>query len=532
MFHKLRKQKNLFKLISEKSKANLDGSYSEPIQVNLESNLNYLNQVLGDSEDFVTREFETYINKPIKVFICFISDLIDTNQVNQYITKPLMEPNFLNNYEDCSIQSAPEIIKSKILTVNSLHELSSMDAVLEAILSGQTALFIDGYDTVFSIDTQGFASRAVDEPQTETVVRGPREGFTEDLEVNTALIRRKIINPKLIFEKIKLGRQTNTVVKIAYLNGIANPDVIKEVKKRVNQINLDAVLESGYIEQLIEDRPFSIFPLVGNTEKPDIVAAKLLEGRVAILCNGTPFVLTVPLLFLESLQASEDYYSRPYLSSLIRLYRLLSLLLTVALPGVYVALSSYHQEMVPTVLLTSIAASEEQVPFSTFVEALLMIIIFTVLRETGTRMPKAVGGAVTIVGGLILGEAAVQAGLVSYPMIIVVAVTGITGFLVSALTDPIHIARLGLLVMAGVMGLYGVVLGGLLLLIHMCSLRSFGTPYLEPFAPTIMNELKDSLIRVPFSFMKRRPAPISKRKSIRQQLPAPILNPSKDGDES
>ncbi|WP_332697047.1 spore germination protein [Halalkalibacter lacteus] len=530
MFYKFKKRKNLPKTLKEEKKVELDTSYSKPVHISLETNLDYLKNVLGESDDFVIREFETFINKPIKVFICFINGLVDTNQINQNIAKPLMEPNS-NHYEATSIESILNIVKGQILTVNSLKEMESMDEVLEAILSGQTALFVDGYHTVLSVDTQGFASRAVDEPQTETVVRGPREGFTENLEVNTSLIRRKIINPNLTFEKIKLGKQTNTTIRIGYIKGIANPKVINEVKKRLRQIDTDAILESGYIEQLIEDHPFSILPLVGNSEKPDIVAAKLLEGKVSILCNGTPFVLTIPQLFIENLHSSEDYYSKPYLSSLIRLYRLLALFITISLPAIYVALSTYHQGMLPTVLLTSIAASEEPVPFPTVIEALLMLIIFTLLREAGTRMPKAVGGAVTIVGGLILGEAAVQAGFVSYPMIIVVAITGICVFVVSPLSDFIIISRLALLIISGLLGLYGLVLGGLFLLIHMCSLRSFGTPYLAPFAPVVWEELKDSLIRVPFWFMKDRPVSITGRKSRRQHLTLSDFHSTKEGEK-
>jgi spore germination protein KA len=376
---------------------------------------------------------------------------------------------------------------------------------LNGILSGKAALFIDGYDTVLLIEAQGFSSRNVTEPDTESVVRGPREGFNENIEVNTGLIRRKVINSNLLFEKFTLGKQTHTKIRIAYIAGIANEKIVEEVKKRLQKIDIDAILESGYIEQLIEDHPYSIFPTVGNSEKPDIIAAKLLEGKVAILCDGTPFVLSVPYLFIENLQVSEDYYSRPYFASAIRLLRLLALFLTVATPALYVALTSYHHAMIPTILLTSMAAAEEAIAFPVLIETLLIGTAFEILREAGVRLPRPVGSAISIVGALIIGEAAVQASLVSAPMVIAMALTGISSFIVPSVNDAVVLSRLFFVLMAGVLGLYGMLISFLIILTHMCSLRSFGTPYLTPHAPIIFREWKDTLIRAPLWRMNLRP---------------------------
>jgi spore germination protein KA len=370
---------------------------------------------------------------------------------------------------------------------------------------------------VFVIGMRGWAERNIDEPDTEAVVRGSREGFTETLRTNTALIRRRIKNPNLVFESFKIGKQTHTDICIAYIDDIANKKVIEEVKNRLNRIDTDCILESGYIEQFIEDNPFSPFSTIGNSERPDTVAAKLLEGRVAIFCDGTPFVLTVPYLFIETIQISEDYYSRPYLSSLMRWIRLLAFFITLTTPALYVALETFHQEMIPTVLLITAAAAREGIPFPSFIETMLIGIIFELLRESGIRMPRPIGQAVSIVGALVIGEAAVQAGIIGAPMVIIAAVTGIASFIVPAALDALVFFRLFLVLLSAAFGLYGIVVGLIIMLAHVCSLRSFGTPYLAPFAPTIWKDLKDTLIRVPLWLMKSRPKSIAWKKNLKRQ---------------
>jgi len=494
------------------------------IEKSIESNITTLRNLLGNNDDVVFRELEIFIQNPAKVFLCYFSTLSNSEYINQFVVKPLLEANFTNNQKSFSKEGMLQVIKNHVLDAGGLTEVSSVNGVLKNILCGQAALFIDGHDTVLTIEAQGFASRNVTEPETESTVRGPREGFTENIEVNTGLIRRKIINENLIFQKFTLGKQTHTKIRIAFIKGIANQKVVEEVRKRLQHINIDAILESGYIEQLIEDHPYSIFSTVGNSEKPDIIAAKLLEGRVAILCDGTPFVLTVPHLFIENLQVSEDYYSRPYFASIVRLLRLVALFLTVTTPALYVALTSYHHAMIPTVLLTTMAASEETVPFPVFLETLLIGISFELLREAGVRLPRPVGSAISIVGALIIGEGAVQAGLVSAPMVIAMALTGICSFITPAVIDAVVISRLFFLILAAVLGLYGVLLGFLIILAHMCSLRSFGAPYLAPHAPIIWREWKDTLIRAPLWKMNSRPQSINWDKSKRQgsnQIPQP-----------
>ncbi|WP_334077563.1 spore germination protein [Paenibacillus sanfengchensis] len=531
--------KFIFKKSSYKTSSLIDNKrYTEPLQIriqqNIEANQAHLKSTLGKSDDVIFREFELNTKKTVKVLICFINGIVNLDFINKNIIKSVMEPLELADLNGSQFSSRMiKVFKNHILSAAELKEADCMDKVIDAILSGETALFIDGCDSALTISTQGFESRSIEEPKTESVVRGPREGFTEVLQVNTSLIRRKIKNPQLIFENLVLGKQTRTTICVGYLDGIANPQIIQEVKQRLNRIDTDAILESGYIEEFIKDHPYSPFATVGNSEKPDIVVAKLLEGRVAILCDGTPFVLTVPHLFVENLQNSEDYYSLPFLSSGIRLLRFAAFSISIFTPAFYVAISSFHQEMIPTVMLITMAASLEGTPFPAAYEAVLMGIVFELLREAGVRMPRPVGQAISIVGALVIGEAAVNAGVVSAPMVIVIAITAISSFIVTTLYNVIVLFRFFILILASTVGVYGILIGTFILLAHMCSLRSFGAPYLAPVAPIIWNELKDSLIRAPHWLMKSRPRSITWSDSTRQRIslkPVPS-KPNKEGDD-
>ena len=490
---------------------------NQSVNKSIDENLLRLKQIFGKSDDIKYREIEVYGESLNKVFICFLDGLVDEEFINMHIIKPLLEPNFQHVTNEPQNEDFLLTMNKRILSTLNIKEEEKIENAVDGILSGETAIFLDGYDKALIISTQGFEARGVEEPDTESTVRGPREGFNEVLKVNTALIRRKIINPNLIFENMKMGKQTKTAIRIAYIEGIANQKIVEEVKRRLSKIDTDVILESGYIEQFIEDHPYSIFATVANSEKPDKVAAKLVEGRVAILCDGTPFVLTVPHLLVESFQVSEDYYSRPYLTSFIRLLRIMSLILSVLTPALYVSLTTFHQEMVPALLLTTMAAAEEKVPFPAFIEAIVMGIVFEILREAGVRMPRPVGSAISIVGALVLGEAAVQAGLVSAPLVIVVAITGMAGFVVTPLNDSIIISRLFLLLLSGALGLYGVLMGALMLLGHMCSLRSFGSPFLAPQAPIKWAGWKDSIVRFPLWLQNTRPQSITWKNSDRRE---------------
>lgn len=389
---------------------------------------------------------------------------------------------------------------------------------------------IDGYSKALVASTRGWEARDVSDPVTEGVVRGPREGFTENLRTNTSLIRRRIRNPKLKIETLRIGAVTRTEVVVAYIEGTADSSVVKEVHERLSRIDTDAILESGYLEEFIEDSPFSPFPQIEHTERPDKIAAALVEGRVVILTDGTPFVLIVPTVFFQFLQSSEDYYERYLLGTAIRWIRFMAFLFALLLPSLYIALTTIHQEMIPTNLALSLAGAREGVPFPAFVEALMMEIAFELLREAGLRLPRPVGQAVSIVGALIIGESAVRAGIVSPVMVIIVALTGIASFSVPAfnLAITLRLLRFPMMMIAAVMGVPGMAMAVLVIVTHLADLRSFGVPYLSPVAPASYRDWKDVVVRAPWWSMFMRPAGIGESETIRQDYRLKPVPPHRD----
>ncbi|HWQ41907.1 MAG TPA: spore germination protein, partial [Desulfosporosinus sp.] len=491
----------------------------------LSKNLKTIQRIFERATDVIIREFKIGTAVQVNAFAVMIVGLINEASVNENLIKPLMSLN-----QDISMKSVVKVVKESALFVASVQETQKLDDAVTGILSGDTALFIEGADSALLASIRGWETRGVEEPKTESVVRGPREGFVESLSTNTALLRRKIKSAHLKFETLTVGKQTKTVICIVYIDDIANAKTVQEVKDRVSRIETDSILESGYIEEFIEDAPYSLFPTIGNSEKPDIVTAKLLEGRIAVLTDGTPFVLTVPYLFIEAFQSSEDYYSRPYLATCIRWLRWLAFFISTFLPALYVAITTFHQELLPTSLLISIASANEGAPFPTIVEAILIQVAFEILREAGLRLPKAVGQAVSIVGALVIGEAAVSAGLVGAPMVVVVALTGISSFVIPALTDVTTVTRFVLLILADITGMYGVMLGFVGFLTHQLSLRSFGVPYMSPLAPTNVSDLKDVFIRAPWWAMTTRPRLIDKNSKRQKDSLIPL--PPKDNPEN
>lgn len=511
MFKKLIRKLNYLNLKAENissqdSSAEKDNENGENIPKSIVKVKAKLEKIVSDSSDFVMREI-TLGNEPrIKILVAFIDGLVDKKLVNDNLLKPIMVESKISPLEPgLKRQSVITILKENLLSTSELTEVKDFKQSIHDILAGDTILYIDGEEVALKASLRGWATRGVVEPVTEAVVRGPREGFSETLRTNTSLIRRKIINPNLKFENLTIGEQTNTAICIAYIKGIADEKIIETVRSRLKKIKTDAILESGYIEEFIEDAPYSIFPTVGNSEKPDIVAAKLLEGRVAILCDGTPFVLTVPYLLVEAFQASEDYYTRYPFASVVRIIRLIAFFICTTLPALYLALISFNPEVIPFKLLITITSARGGIPYSTFTEAFLMLLGFELMREAGVRIPRPVGPAVSIVGALVLGDSAVKAGLVSTPMVIITAITVISSFILPSLGGVLSFLRLALLIGANIMGLLGIMLTDIFFLVYLCGLRSFGVPYLSPFAPVSPMDFKDTLIRVPIWAMLTRP---------------------------
>lgn len=469
---------------------------SVPIPPSVSEIQQTLNHAYGGSKDIV---YKTFSNGMLLVFL---DGMVDRQLMNADIIRPLMQT--AQNNPPARMRDLAWI-KDSVIAVGETDCINDFNLCMSAVLQGDVLLFADGAADALCISLQRWNKRAIEEPKTDGVVRGPREGFTESFKDNVVLLRRRIHNGNLVFENLLLGRTTKTEVTFCYLRGVANQAVVDEVRKRLHNIHLDAVMDSGSIEEMVEDAPFSIFPTVGHSERPDVVAGKLLEGRVAILCDGSPFVLTVPNLFVEYLQTSEDYYKRWVFSPLIRIVRLIALIMSVTTPAFYVTLTCFHQDVVPFRLLLTIATASEEVPFPPVVECSILILIFELIREGGVRMPKSLGQAISIVGALIIGQAAVQAGIVSSPAVIVIANTAICTFIISSLDDTMLVMRIVLLIAAGVIGFLGLMLGVFAFFISMCSIHSFGVPYMAPIAPLYGQDAKDdTFVRMPLWYIFRR----------------------------
>lgn len=418
-----------------------------------------------NSGDVIVEPFETTKGKAM--IVC-IDGLVDKDLVDRDIITPLKDRHF-----DGEIDAA---IKANFLVNDTL------DDAVEKIINGNVAVFYDGIGRILTVDFKHWEKRSVDTPDSEAVTRGPKEGFIENLRTNTSLLRRKIRNPKLIFETMVFGEETRTQVLLAYIEGTVNRQVLAELKNRLSKIKTGAVLESGFIEQFIDHNTLSPVSGVGITQKPDIAASRLLEGKVAILCDGTPHVLTVPELFFDNLHFVEDRYNRVLLSGIIRILRAVGLFMGVMLPGLSVAIITYNQEMIPASFLTHLITSTQKTPLPTAAEAFFLIMMFELLRESGTRLPRTVGSAITIVGSLIIGDSAVSAGVVGAPMVIIIALTAVASFVIPNLEEFILVYRLLFLFLGASMGLIGIGAGVVIMLTQLISTESFGIPILSSFA--------------------------------------------------
>lgn len=479
--------------------------YGRPVSKRLNDNLREFTKAFQNSADVVIREFDLMADGSHRAAIIFIDGLVDGKVINEHLMQALMleAPGVKGFGVDLF-----DWVTRKALVLGHVTTAETVDSAIDHVLLGATALLIDGCPKVIVCDTKGWKTRGIHESPSEAVVRGPRESFTEDLRTNTSLIRRKIRSPELKFEEKSVGRRTRTRITIAYLEGVAQEKTLNEVRARLDRIDIDGVLETAYVEELIEDAPYSPFPTIAHTEKPDVVAAKLLEGRVSILVDGTPFALTVPALFAEYIQSPEDYYERYPIASLVRIIRFVSFLIALFLPSLYIAVLTYHPEILPTRLMLGLAAAREGIPFPGFLEIVLMEFTFEALRESGIRMPRPLGQALSIIGALVLGDAAIRARLASPGAVMVVAFTGIASFAIPVFAAAIsmRILRFIMMLLGATLGLFGVTIGLLMMLIHLASLRSFGMPYLSPIAPLILRDLRDVVVRAPWWAMRTRPA--------------------------
>ncbi len=468
-----------------------------------------INRDMGGSDDLVIRPIRYPKSTRTAAAVVYIDGLSDAAAISNYIfdvlSGSLAGPDFALGRE--LGLSLEQLTEELAVGLGSIDSVSNYAGIYRHMLSGEALILIDGAQYAFRVDIRDWKSRDVSESTNQTSIRGPRESFTETLRVNTSLLRRKIKDPRMWLETVEIGRMTKTAVTIAYVRGLAKPSVLDNVRSRLSAIDIDGVLDSGYLEELIEDAKLSLFPTVYNSELPDDVAAQMLEGKVAILVDGTPNALIVPTGLSVFFQSTEDYYQRSFYASLLRLLRFLTVFISLLFPSLYIAITTFHREMLPASLLFSLAAQREGVPFPAFVEALVMEVTFEILREAGLRMPRAIGQAVSVVGTLVIGQAAVEAGIVSAAMVIVVSITAISTFTLPAysMSIPIRILRFVFMAAAASFGLFGIILGLFILLLHLCSLRSFGEPFMAPFSPYRSTEMEDALLRLPRWLSFKRP---------------------------
>ncbi|NOU66200.1 spore germination protein [Paenibacillus sp. LMG 31461] len=479
------------------------------VSTELSSNILHLQTVFTACDDVMFASM--HLASGLQASVLFLRGMVNVELLDGYVLEPLKQASAETVVSMDKVMNCISVSQYKVLRI--------IGDVIDNVLGGKAVLLLDTIEGALSIELPQFEGRAVDEPLAESVVRGPREGFVESLVVNTSLIRKRLKTPALKFVSFTLGNYSKTDVTLAYMQGIAKPEIISKVSERISQIKLDGVLESGYIEEMIESNIYSPFPQVQTTERPDVAVSSLLEGRVVIITDNTPIALIAPTTFWSLMQSPEDYYQRFLIGSLIRWLRYTFFLIAMLAPAIYVAVLTFHHEMVPTTLLLRVAKSREEIPFPALVEALIMEVTFEALREAGVRLPRQVGSAVSIVGALVIGQAAIQAGLVSAPMVMVVAITGISSFMMPQYSAGIslRILRFPIMILSGILGLFGLILGLLLIISHLCILRSFGVPYLAPFAPIYPKGIKDVLFRAPTSKMNTRPAFYADNNNLKRQ---------------
>jgi spore germination protein KA len=501
----------------------------------LQENLQRFKEKFHASADLCIRQFVFGGNRGRAAALVYINGLTNNEQIELSILKPLMaavEINTTLSSEDDLLT----LITTKLIPAADTQHQKDLRLIIESVLAGNTALLVEGIAAAVIVSTPGWEKRSIAEPEAEVNIRGPKEGFIETLRSNTAMLRRRIGHPDLTMVQMTIGQKSKTDICIAYLKGVAPDSLITEVQRRLQRINTDIIVGSGDIEQLIQDHSLSLFSTIGHTERPDVVAAKIAEGRAAVLIDGTPYVLTMPFLFVENFQYPDDYNFHFLYATLIRLIRYAAFVISFISPAAYVALVSFHQELLPTPLLITMAAATEATPFPRVIEVIGMGFIFEIIREGGIRLPRPIGQAISIVGALVIGQATVQAGLVAAPTVIVIATTAVTTFLFPSLVDETAPLRILLVIITGFLGAFGLMMGLLVLLIHLVAIRSFGVPYLAPLAPLELRGLfQDVLIRAPWWMMWKRPWQIAADDARERQqfrlMPHPPENEQKESSE-
>lgn len=486
-----------------------DGILKRKLSKRLEKNIDLVEELFKDVDILRSRQFCNRNDPKARFAIFHFDGVCNSAVVTESIVKPLLTAG-IDHTKDLF-----EVVKDSVIFNNEVTVTDNLEKIMTAVSYGDTLLFVDGSNQAVLLNSKGFALRSVTEPEGERVLSGPREGFTESIMTNLSMIRRRLLTHQLKMRMLKLGEQSHTSVCLVYMENIVNKKILEELQRRLDKIALDGILDSNYIVEYIAEKSYLGLNTTGSTERPDVIAGKLLEGRIAIFLDGTPVVLTVPYLFIENFQSGEDYYMNPVYTSFGRIIRILCFLFTCTVSALYISVVAYHHEVLPSNLIVKFAGERANAPLSAAPECFLMLFLFDILREAGVRMPNHVGQAMSIVGALVIGQSAVEASLVAAPMVIIVAFTGITILLVPRLTTTSLIARYLCLLLASFLGFTGVVVGMSIIAIHLLNLRTMGVPYVLPNNHLAFQDVKDVFIRAPWPLMLTRIMPLSPNK-IRQ----------------
>ncbi len=465
----------------------------------LSENTAYLRGLFKNAMDFILREFQI---DGISAVLIAMEGLINKQQVTLGVLNPIMRTAILQP----GGKEKMAYIQHNVLGAVDQLELYTMDDIILRLMNGFSVLLVDECDYALAFGTQGFEKRSVDEPDTEIMQRGSREGFVETYIINISMIRRRMKTPALKFEPVIIGEESRTPAAICYLDTVVDPDILAEVKKRLAACNLKDVLAAGYLTGYLE-RP-SIFESVGLTERPDTLCGKLHEGRIGILIDGTPTAVYVPYLFVENFQTVDDYANRPFYAAFIRWLKYIAFFLAIFLPGIYVGVATHNPELLPETLLLKVAEAESQTPFPVMIEAILLYFMYELMREAGLRVPKSLSSSVSIVGGLVIGETAVSAGLVSAPSLVVIAMTVITGYVIPKLYEQMAVLRLVFIVVGGIWGVWGILVGLTFILFNLCGKSSFTVPFMAPVAPFRLHAMRDVAVRIGWKRLAAKNNPV------------------------
>lgn len=461
--------------------------------------------VLNVNSDVIFRDIVIRNNPHLKVTLVYVDGLINQDSVSDYVLKPLMQQ---VEFDNCHTQQeAVNLIINGNVYFTTAKKRDNITKVLDDILTGSAALIFDSIKMAATFEAKGFQTRSITEPTGENVIKGAKDSFVETIRINTASCRRKIKSPNLVIEETIVGKQSKTSVAIVYMKNIADKELVQEVKKRLESIEIDRALTSGYIESFIVDNKNSVFPQVLFTERPDKFGTCIADGRVGIIIDGLPVTFIIPATLVMFLQAPEDYAQQYIISSIIRYIRFTAMFVTLLLPGFYVSITTFHLEMIPTELAISIAASREGVPFPMAIEVFIMLAAFELLIEAGLRLPKPIGQTISIVGAIVVGQSAVQAKLLSPATVVIIALTAIASFTMpnQDFSNAVRLWRFILFIFGSLIGMFGLTTGLIFLIFHWSQMETFGVPYLTPFVTQENKQLQDTLFRLPLSSMKYRP---------------------------